>query len=159
VANEEHLPRLKEGVAAWNAWRNAYPEIRPDLYEAELGGMDLREVNLRRADLKGADLSDARLAGADIRGADFSGAELSGANLTDAALIRANPTKAKMAWTILGLLRTFGERRMMARLITRRWLVSPLINKDFPVHHPLLAHGNVAPVHLNHQKCARTEWH
>jgi hypothetical protein len=29
-------------------------------------------------------------------------------------------------------LRTFGERQMMAQLIARRWLVSPLIHKDFP---------------------------
>ncbi len=32
MANEEHLARLKQGVAVWNQWRNAYPEIRPDFY-------------------------------------------------------------------------------------------------------------------------------
>jgi hypothetical protein len=41
---------------------------------------------------------------------------------------------------------------MMAHLIAKRGLISPLIHKDFPVRHPLLAHGNFASVTLNHQK-------
>jgi hypothetical protein len=47
---------------------------------------------------------------------------------------------------------TFGEHQMMAQLRARRLLGCPLINKDFRVCHPLLAHGPVASVHLNHQK-------
>jgi len=46
----------------------------------------------------------------------------------------------------------FGEHQVMAQLIAKRWLVSPLINTDFPVRHPLLAHGDFASVNLNHQK-------
>jgi hypothetical protein len=41
---------------------------------------------------------------------------------------------------------------VMAQLIAKRVLISPLINKDFPVRHPLLARGNFAYVNLNHQK-------
>jgi hypothetical protein len=51
-----------------------------------------------------------------------------------------------------GLLRTLGERQLMIQLIARRWLVSPLINKDFRAYYPLLARGNFASVKLNHQK-------
>jgi hypothetical protein len=61
-------------------------------------------------------------------------------------------------WAVLrkrGLLRTFGERQIMAQLITRRSFVSPLINKDFRACHPLLARDNFSSVHLNHQKCVR----
>jgi hypothetical protein len=46
----------------------------------------------------------------------------------------------------------FGEHQMMAQLMAKRVLISPLINKDFPVRHPLLARGNFAYVNLNHQK-------
>jgi hypothetical protein len=46
----------------------------------------------------------------------------------------------------------FGEHQVMAHLIAKRVLISPLINKDFPVRHPLLARGNFASVNLNHQK-------
>jgi hypothetical protein len=46
----------------------------------------------------------------------------------------------------------FGEHQVMAQLIAKRVLISPLMNKDFPVRHPLLALSNVASVNLNHQK-------
>ena len=46
----------------------------------------------------------------------------------------------------------FGEHQVMAQLIAKRVLISLLINKDFPVRHPLLARGNFASVNLNHQK-------
>jgi hypothetical protein len=52
------------------------------------------------------------------------------------------------SWVIV----IFGEHQVMARLIAKRVLISPLIHKDFPVPHPLLAHGNLASVNLNHQK-------
>jgi hypothetical protein len=55
------------------------------------------------------------------------------------------------------LLRTFGERQMMAELIARRGLTSPLINKDFRVCHLLLARGEFVSVHLNYQTCARAQ--
>jgi hypothetical protein len=50
---------------------------------------------------------------------------------------------------------SFGEHQVMAQLIVTRVLISPLINKDFPVRHPLLARGHFASVNLNHQKCGR----
>ncbi len=53
---------------------------------------------------------------------------------------------------IVWLLRTFGERQMMAQLIAKRWPVSPLIHKDFRACHPLLASGDFASATLNHQK-------
>ena len=31
MVNEEHLARLKQGVAAWNQWRRANDDIRPNL--------------------------------------------------------------------------------------------------------------------------------
>ena len=51
-----------------------------------------------------------------------------------------------------GLFVIFGEHQVMAQPIAKRVLISPLINKDFPVRLPLLARGNLASVNLNHQK-------
>jgi len=47
---------------------------------------------------------------------------------------------------------SFGEHQVMAQLLAKRVLISPLIHKDFPVRHPLLARGHCASVTLNHQK-------
>ena len=46
----------------------------------------------------------------------------------------------------------FGEHQVMAQLIAKRGLISPLIQKEFPVRHSLFTHGNFAAVNLNHQK-------
>jgi hypothetical protein len=105
MANEEHLARLKEGVDAWNTWRNNNRGIRPDLREAELFmadlsgadlsgayfvGVDLRNANLRSADLRETDLRGANLDGADLRGANLSGADLHKGSLHNANLRSAD---------------------------------------------------------------------
>jgi hypothetical protein len=53
---------------------------------------------------------------------------------------------------ISGVFVTFGEHQVTAQLIAKSVLIAPLIPKDFPVRHPLLARGHVASVTLNHQK-------
>jgi len=53
---------------------------------------------------------------------------------------------------ILWLFVIFGEHQVMAQLIATRVLIAPLIHKDFPVCHPLLARGNFTSMNLNHQK-------
>jgi uncharacterized protein YjbI with pentapeptide repeats len=116
MANNEHVALLKQGVAAWNAWRRENPDIRPDLREADLrevnlGGANLIKADLRRTDLREADLSGAGLIRADLRevnlgganlrgaslgGADLSGTNLSGANLGGAGLSRTNLSGANL---------------------------------------------------------------
>jgi hypothetical protein len=46
MANAQHAEILKRGVAAWEAWRRANREIKPDLF-----GLDLRGATLKDADL------------------------------------------------------------------------------------------------------------
>ena len=41
MANDEHVASLKQGVAAWNAWRDEDQDIVPDLSHAELNGAEL----------------------------------------------------------------------------------------------------------------------
>jgi uncharacterized protein YjbI with pentapeptide repeats len=85
MANPKHLAVLKEGVGAWNQWRDENRKIRPDLREAVLSGADLSG-----ADLSGADLSGANLRGANLRLANLGWADLIEANLSGADLIGAN---------------------------------------------------------------------
>ena len=52
MANDEHVALLRQGVAAWNAWRHENPNILPDLSEANLSrGEPRRGANLSQADL------------------------------------------------------------------------------------------------------------
>src|SRR5215472_14467223 len=78
MADDEHVAMLKKGVAAWNAWRGANADIRPDLKEANLSGADLSGSNLSEADLSETDLwrtnlSKAILSEADLRGRTSGG--------------------------------------------------------------------------------------
>jgi len=88
MANEEHLKILKQGVEAWNEWREKNPQITPDLSTANLNKADLYEADLNKANLNKADLSAADLSAADLSAADLSGANFSGAqDLTAKQLI------------------------------------------------------------------------
>jgi hypothetical protein len=105
MANEEHVARLKEGVAAWNAWRKENPD-GANLRGANLGGADLGGADLMKADLIGANLSQANLGGAYLIGAllgdaNLSGACLSGAYLNGAILINANLSQANLGGAYL----------------------------------------------------------
>jgi hypothetical protein len=88
--NEEHVVLIKQGVAAWNAWRVKNPKTRPDLFGAKLGRADLRGADLHGADLSRADLHGADLQRADLMGADLIGTYLQKADLRGAHLIEAN---------------------------------------------------------------------
>ena len=36
MAEKEHLARLKQGVEAWDRWREENPDLKPDLSDAKL---------------------------------------------------------------------------------------------------------------------------
>jgi uncharacterized protein YjbI with pentapeptide repeats len=92
MANPDHLEMLRQGVDAWNAWRE--PGVAPDLSAAHLIEANLRGANLCAADLRGAYLNRAKLMEAYLREADLSHANLSQADLYNANLIDANLSKA-----------------------------------------------------------------
>jgi uncharacterized protein YjbI with pentapeptide repeats len=106
VANEEHVKRLKQGVAEWNAWRFENGVNEPDLsgadlFWANLIGAQLRGANLFGADLRSAQLSNAELNHAELKGGDLSHANLRYANLADADLSGANLNYAMLSSAIL----------------------------------------------------------
>ena len=91
MAHPEHLTILKQGVEVWNRWRKQNPHIQPDLYQAHLAEMDLRQANFRTSslahvDFTGANLADANLVGTDLHETVFDEAILSGADLSRADL-------------------------------------------------------------------------
>jgi uncharacterized protein YjbI with pentapeptide repeats len=107
MANPEHLAILKQGVEAWNAWRDNQPVHRPDLVaadleRADLPGADLSGVDLAAADLNGADLAGADLTWADLRRADLRVADLDGAKLEGANLAAAHLRGARLKAADLG---------------------------------------------------------
>jgi uncharacterized protein YjbI with pentapeptide repeats len=116
MANDEHIALLKQGVAAWNAWRQENPDVRPDLNDAELRDADLSKANFRQVTklteatlddmidygMKlGANLSDAHLFNANLSRANLSGADLSRAHLHGANLRLANFSRARLWDAIL----------------------------------------------------------
>jgi len=117
----EQVAKVKSGYESWNEWRQANPDIRPDLRGSDLRGANLSRMNLSEANLSGANLSWAMLCGAnllgavlraaDLRGADLSranllgavlrGADLRGADLRGARLSGANLSEADLSWASL----------------------------------------------------------
>jgi uncharacterized protein YjbI with pentapeptide repeats len=108
MADKAQLAILKHGVTGWNEWRAAHTDVRPDLANAGLCGLDLANANLagadlHKADLRGASLNGAALAGADLGGADFfkatlDGADLAGANLIGARFLNCGQLAAARNW-------------------------------------------------------------
>jgi hypothetical protein len=113
MANPEHLAILKQGVKAWNEWKEKNPIPMPDLSGANLSKADLRGVvlvwtNLSQANLSGANLSGVRLNVANLIGADLSeaclaNASLCGADLIGAKLIKTNLSGADLTGAKLSL--------------------------------------------------------
>jgi hypothetical protein len=50
MANDEHVALLKQGVAAWNAWREEDANIRPDLRGANLTNAKTRKSEPQRGE-------------------------------------------------------------------------------------------------------------
>lgn len=117
MTTRDQLVILKQGVAAWNAWRQENPEIEPNLTGAFLrrtnftgvnfSRANLFSTNLRKCNLTDADLSQAHMGGADLSGANLHhanlrGAHLNGSNLNRVDLSRATLSYARMGLTVLG---------------------------------------------------------
>lgn len=97
MANEEHVARLRRGVEAWNAWRDARTpdSFQPDLSHAQLDGADLTGAklywtNLYKASLRGATLNNADLFRAELTAVDATGAKCREANFEGAFFTSPN---------------------------------------------------------------------
>lgn len=86
MANPEHLAKLKEGVKAWNDWREKNFLDRADLAGVVLPQADLRGAHLWSANLTYSNLCGARMDKAQLLYADLTYAQLMGAGLHRAQL-------------------------------------------------------------------------
>jgi TIR domain/Pentapeptide repeats (8 copies) len=125
MPNDEHVLLLKQGISAWNAWREQNPDVRPDLSDADLRGLDVAHYNedyysdmddlkhdMEREEgeslnvryLTGEEIvfeySDLRY-GFDLRNANLSNAMLDGAGLNGADLSGATLENATFDGTDL----------------------------------------------------------
>jgi uncharacterized protein YjbI with pentapeptide repeats len=90
MAKDEHLTLLGGGASAWNAGRDATPDLSGSgLRNVDLSGFDLSQTDLRSADLRGANLSGTDLSAAHLEGANLFKAVLDGADLAGAYLYGA----------------------------------------------------------------------
>ncbi|HXD29513.1 MAG TPA: toll/interleukin-1 receptor domain-containing protein [Pyrinomonadaceae bacterium] len=104
MANTSHVELIKKGSVIWNAWRDANPDVMPDLSGADLLYLELARADLSKANLGSVDFSYANLIGSNfsnsnVSGAVFVGANLDGADFTgadgsDADFSKANLTRA-----------------------------------------------------------------
>ncbi len=100
MANKEQLAILKQGVAAWNKWREENPDADIDLRWAKLDGQNLSGANFSKADIRGASFRNAILVMVNFReallddikyiGSKFNFAtNFSGSDLTNAIFNKA----------------------------------------------------------------------
>ncbi len=101
MADGEHLKVFKQGVAAWNRWRQQHRGLRPNLSGADLQRANFRyanlnDANLEHANLEGANLGRAFLEGAELHGAIQRGAHFFSADLRHADLREADLREAQL---------------------------------------------------------------
>lgn len=110
MANPEHVAKLKEGFDAWYKWRQANPDITPDLEGVDITANEFRGtalddkdgdgcpfINLLYYNFRGARLQSANLQGARLSLASLQGAALCNANLSRTDLRRARLQEAGLS--------------------------------------------------------------
>ena len=100
MADDQYLDLMRQGAAAWNAWRREHPGVVPDLSQLPLDPQSLPglvDAESGRVDLRDLDLSNCQLTLVRMQDLDLSGATLSGANLRRARLKRIDLSGAVLA--------------------------------------------------------------
>jgi uncharacterized protein YjbI with pentapeptide repeats len=88
MANPEHLKILRQGVKAWNTWREVNPHLTPDLSGADLTKIGFAGIS--GANLSGVDLRKAWGYGLFTHGTNFSEADFRKASFHDCKFFEAN---------------------------------------------------------------------
>lgn len=112
MANPAHVAKLRDGVEAWNRWREQNWNVKPDLsgldlsseksfkrtalWDSATGRISLAKANLGWADMHGANLRNVGLQEANLIEANLEGANFQGANLNNATLESANLSQVNL---------------------------------------------------------------
>jgi hypothetical protein len=154
MASPEHSEKLNEGATAWNTWREANPEIAPDLSMVNLslnrrqfgpsngGPINFSHTNLEATMLRFATLTGANLESACFAGSDLMHARLERTNLTSADLRGALLDNSDFTGSVLDSALLFG-----ASLLNVRNLLQHQIDQAYGDETTLLPEGLVAPQH------------
>jgi uncharacterized protein YjbI with pentapeptide repeats len=89
MANVEHFAKLLEGINAWNSWREADPDIKPDLSDVEIGDEDFLEKYQGEKGGSHLDFEQANFSFVNFKGAGLSNLNLSGAKLHDSSFLES----------------------------------------------------------------------
>jgi uncharacterized protein YjbI with pentapeptide repeats len=105
MANQEHLHLLRQGVEAWNRWREENPSVKPDL--SQLDFESIREIcvvgpNLSWYNLSSADLRMSSIRNAAVANASFENAYMVSADLCFGYFGHCNFRGAKLRLSRLG---------------------------------------------------------
>jgi TIR domain-containing protein/pentapeptide repeat protein len=90
MADTKHLRLLREGPIVWNAWRDQYFYLNPELRDVDFRQIDVSDLDLSNADLSGANFMGKNLSGKDLTDTNLTGALLNGANLIRTRLVGSN---------------------------------------------------------------------
>jgi len=99
MANPEHLAKLKEGMKAWNAWRETSDET-PDLSGVNLFAQSLGNYNLSSSNFTKAFLGAVSLSRANCERASFVHAKFMEVTFYSASLKNADFTNASIAFSL-----------------------------------------------------------
>lgn len=163
MANPEHLEILRQGVKAWNSWRERERErevegifLTPDLSNADLIGVSLMGAYLVLTRFNGAELYNANLNGANARGADFTGANLQYAHCNGTDLHGANLEGANLRSIDFGGANLSQTRLDGANLYQARLYETIIGNTDLSGAKNLDACDHLGPCILDHRTLAKS---
>ena len=95
--NKKHLKILKQGVIAWNQWREENPDVIPELAGVKLSDVELNGINLMSADLRGSNLSHIMFTRSNIIGVNLSNANLCNVSFFGSSLRNTNLSKTHLS--------------------------------------------------------------
>jgi|SRR5215208_1787273 len=96
MADQSHLELLRQGLRAWNSWREQHPTIKPNLSEADLSSQAFSPYVEDISLLSGRNLSGADLSNASLYWANLTEANLSGTDLSYSTLVQTNFKRATL---------------------------------------------------------------
>lgn len=118
MAETAHLQILMQGVDRWNKWRKDYPDIQPELSNADLSNLDLSHGSFQNANLSGAQLQNVNLSQAHFEQADLSYSKFNGATSSASSFHQANLYHAELRNSAF-VLGTFTYANLQGTLLSK----------------------------------------